>query len=117
MKKGVWALTVLVATVLLFVNPLSSDARGRVFFGARIGVGYPGWWGPRYYWGGPVVGWPYYYAPPPVVVEQPPVYSEPEQEQPYYWYYCQNPQGYYPYVKSCPGGWMQVVPNTTPPNQ
>ena len=24
------------------------------------------------------------------------------------WYYCQNPQGYYPYVKSCAGGWQKV---------
>ncbi len=31
-----------------------------------------------------------------------------------YWYYCTNPQGYYPYVKDCPGGWLQVVP--TPPS-
>ena len=37
-------------------------------------------------------------------------------EQPYYWYFCQDPQGYYPYVKNCPGGWMQVVPQMTPPN-
>jgi hypothetical protein len=57
-------------------------------------------------------GWPYY---PQEVSEAPPAYSEPEQQQPYYWYYCQNPQGYYPYIKSCPGGWMTVVPNVTPP--
>jgi hypothetical protein len=31
------------------------------------------------------------------------------------WYYCQNPKGYYPYVKSCNGGW-QTVP-ATPPDQ
>ena len=37
-----------------------------------------------------------------------PVYIEPE--QPFYWYYCQDPQGYYPYVESCPSGWMRVVP-------
>jgi len=27
-----------------------------------------------------------------------------------YWHYCQKPEGYYPYVKKCPDGWMQVVP-------
>jgi hypothetical protein len=57
-------------------------------------------------------GWPYY---PPEVSEGLPAYSEPEQQQPYYWYYCQNPQGYYPYIKSCPGGWIPVIPNVTPP--
>ena len=29
------------------------------------------------------------------------------------WYYCQNPAGYYPYVKTCPNGW-QRVPSTPP---
>jgi hypothetical protein len=24
------------------------------------------------------------------------------------WYYCENPQGYYPYVKACAGSWKQV---------
>ncbi|RAR57837.1 hypothetical protein C7401_11456 [Paraburkholderia unamae] len=25
-----------------------------------------------------------------------------------YWYYCDAPQGYYPYVRACPGGWQKV---------
>jgi hypothetical protein len=33
-----------------------------------------------------------------------------------YWYYCANAGAYYPYVKDCPGGWMQVVP-PAPPGQ
>jgi len=56
-----------------------------------------------------------------VIVETPPpVYVQPETQQEQrdqYWYYCQDPQGYYPYVKNCPGGWMKVVPDTTPPGQ
>ena len=79
-------------------------------------------WGVNFRWGGPL-WWgpgfaPYgFFAPPPVVVQQqPPVYVQPEPQQTDYWYYCQNPQGYYPYIKSCPGGWMRVVPETTPPN-
>ena len=24
------------------------------------------------------------------------------------WYYCRNPEGYYPYVKACSGGWQKV---------
>jgi hypothetical protein len=60
-------------------------------------------------------GWPYY---PPEVNEAPPTYNEPQQQQqPYYWYYCTDPQGYYPYIRNCPGGWLTVVPNVTPPNQ
>jgi hypothetical protein len=51
-----------------------------------------------------------------VVQQEPPVYVQPE-EEPYYWYYCQDPQGYYPYVRSCPGGWMKVVPDVTPPDE
>jgi tetratricopeptide (TPR) repeat protein len=27
-----------------------------------------------------------------------------------YWYYCNNPAGYYPYIKTCPNGWQQVPP-------
>lgn len=60
---------------------------------------------------------PYYY-PPTVIVRpaEPQVYIERAVPQPQaYWHYCSNPQGYYPYVKECPGGWQQVVP-APPPN-
>ena len=83
------------------------------FWGAAIG----GWpyvgWPYATYAGSPYVGWPY---DPPQATQAPPVYSEPQQQQPY-WYYCSNPQGYYPYVKSCPGGWIPVAPNASPPHQ
>ena len=79
--------------------------------------GYYRGWGPRVYWGVPVVVgpplYPYGYYPPPVVVQQAPVYVQP-QEEPYYWYYCEDPKGYYPYIQNCPGGWMKVEPNTNP---
>jgi hypothetical protein len=75
-----------------------------------IGPGWgPGWWGPTYS----------YYAEPPVVVQQSPeVYVEqaPQSEEPSYWYFCQNPKGYYPYVKQCPNGWMKVEPSPTTPD-
>jgi hypothetical protein len=117
----------LVAVALLLTIPLPSYAGGtKVYFGVHFGPGYypragfrhPGWWGPRLYWGGPVVVEPNYYSAPPVVIQQaPPVYAQPEQPQPEsYWYYCQNPQGYYPYVKNCPGGWMKVIPSPAPSN-
>ncbi len=79
---------------------------------ARLGV----------YIGGPVWGpvWyppPYYYPPQVVVVPppQPQVYIEQAQEQApdsgqQYWYFCKSAQGYYPYVKECPGGWQKVLP-------
>lgn len=58
---------------------------------------------------------PYYYYPPVIVRPEPQVYIEkaapvPAPQTQSYWYYCTNPQGYYPYVKDCPSGWLQVVP-------
>jgi hypothetical protein len=102
---------------------------GGVFFGPTIGFGlYAPYWAP-----------PAYYAPPPVVVQQgygapdpsyaPPVqgYAPPAQgyvppaqgyvppaaeaPNPGNWYYCANPQGYYPYVRSCNGQWETVPAN------
>jgi len=62
--------------------------------------------------------YPRYVEPPPVVVrEQPPAYIPPQlpvAPVQNYWYYCQNPQGYYPYVRQCTHQWMRVVP--TPPS-
>ena len=79
----------------------------------RIWIG-PGWlpygWGPGY------PNYRYYTDyPAPVVIPEQLQASEPGQEQESYWYYCQDPPGYYPYVKSCPGGWMKVVPEAVPP--
>jgi hypothetical protein len=113
MKKV--AIVGLALTILVLGSALPSDAwrghgghfRGGVFIGAPLWWG-PGWWGPGW-WG------PGYYGPPAVVErESPQVYLQPE-SQPSYWYYCQNPQGYYPYIQQCPGGWLQVVPQQAPP--
>lgn len=96
--------------ILLFV-PMSVFAHGYRGYRTSIWIG-PGW-GPG--WGYPM---PYYYAPSPVIIQQPaPEYyfeAAPEQQpqEPAYWYYCKNPEGYYPYVKQCPKGWMKVVPTT-----
>ena len=85
-----------------------------------IGGWAPGWWGPYPYPSYYPYYYPYYqypyYAPGTVVAEEPAV-SDPSQDQDSYWYYCQNPKGYYPYIKTCPGGWMKVVPQSVPPNQ
>jgi hypothetical protein len=129
------AVAILVTIGLLFAMPISGLANNhstRYFFGFNLGVGVPpyygppGWgplpyWGPRPYWGPPavLVAPPYPYPAPPVVVvpQQPQVYVQRNQQGSDYWHYCQNPQGYYPYVKSCPGGWMKVVPETIPPGR
>ncbi len=57
----------------------------------------------------------YYGAPPVVIQQQPPAYVQGNPDPSSYWYYCQDSQAYYPYVKECPGGWMKVVPEATPP--
>jgi hypothetical protein len=110
---------VIAAVVVLMVGFIpgnSADARGG--HGGHVGVGVwlgPGWWGPYPYYYPPYY-YPYYQEPPIVIEQQPEVYVQPApqaEQQPIYWYYCKDPQGYYPYVKQCPGGWMKVVP--TPP--
>jgi hypothetical protein len=58
------------------------------------------------------------YSPPAVMEASPQVYSQQDRQPPQqYWYYCQGAQAYYPYVKDCPGGWLQVVPQPSPPPQ
>lgn len=69
----------------------------------------PGWWGPPY----PAYSYPYPYPAAPGTVVQPP--QGYVQQPPQYWYYCRNPEGYYPYVQSCPGGWTTVQPPAGPP--
>ncbi len=117
---------ILAAVILILASALPSQAdwrgghrgHGGVSFRGSVWVG-PGWWGP---WGYPY-SYPYYapyypyYAEPPVVIErQAPVYVQPnrQHEESDYWYFCAKPQGYYPYVKKCPDGWLKVVPSAPP---
>ena len=88
----------------------SASAGGRVVIG--IGFGFPlGYPAPWYYVPAP------YYHPPQVVYSSPPVYVERQDtvtaRAADWWYYCEQSKGYYPYVKTCPGGWQKVSP--TPP--
>ena len=91
--------------------------------GYGLGLGYG--FGPGYYggYGGYGFGGPYYspyygYSPVISVPVTPPVYIQRQETRPplsppqpaNYWYYCRNPDGYYPYVKKCAEGWLQVPP-------
>jgi hypothetical protein len=85
--------------------------------GGHVGIGLfvgPDWWGPG--WWGPYPYYPYYQSPPVIVQPPPEIYVQPapQAEEPNYWYFCPEPQGYYPYIKTCPKGWMKVVPPGNP---
>jgi hypothetical protein len=113
----------------MFVSGIAhADHHGHVGVGLYFGVPFPGYYYPPAYYPYPYYPYPYY--PPAVVAPapaQPPVYIEQGSAQPtpqqapatpdnYYWYHCDKPEGYYPYIKECPGGWQKVVP-TPPPQQ
>lgn len=86
---------------------------------------YPRYYGPSYYtpyyYPAPVYAAPVVMSPPVVMQPQPQVYIEqprqassvgdvqPQENSPY-WYFCAARNAYYPYVKTCAGGWQQVTP-------
>jgi len=108
MKKIGLSFLALFFVACLMVEGADAHRYGYRRGGARIYLGFPIVAGPLWY--------PYrHYPAPPIIVEQPTVYvQQPRQEKINYWYYCENPEGYYPYIKTCPGGWMKVLPNTNP---
>ncbi len=103
-------------------------ARARVGVGVYIGPGFA--YGYPYPYAYPA---PYYYPdyyPPAVVMSAPsapqyieqgadgnpvPVPGDTAPPAQAFWYHCDRPEGYYPYVRACPGGWQQV-PAQPPPN-
>jgi hypothetical protein len=107
-------------------SALAQHHGGHVRFGFGVFVG-PGFWYPPPYYGFPPYYYPPYYYPPyaypPVVTGPAPPATYIEQgsaqpapaQPPGYWYYCVEPDGYYPYVKECPGGWQRVAPQPPPP--
>lgn len=77
------------------------------------------WWVLDDYWyfyPAPIYPYPTYIPPAVVVQQAPPMPAEMPPAQ--YWYYCDNPQGYYPYVASCNVPWrgVPVAPQTAPQN-
>ncbi|MBL8497955.1 hypothetical protein ABF87_10065 [Nitrosomonas sp. JL21] len=133
MKSSQWIFAITALCLVLGSGGLEAHGHSRFSLGLGYygpgfygGYGYGGYGGygfNRYGFGG--YGYPYYYPPmysyPPTVIvpSTPPVYIQQETQrtpQPTnYWYYCRNPDGYYPYVKDCPGGWLPVSPQ--PPGQ
>ena len=133
----------LLMVVLLIASPINADARGggsghggggrgggRIS-GGHAGIGHRGaghvvivnrggggLWAPLGVVGGVAVlapyGAPYDSTPEAVASEQYPEDVQPYQQGPTYWYYCPNPQGYYPYIKNCPNGWMKVIADAEP---
>ena len=119
--KAMKLVIVLLLLCLAGVGNVMADRGHRPHYRSHFSVVIGPYWGPWYYPPPPFYYTPYY---PPVVIERPapPVYIE---QQPAavpaapapdnYWYYCAAAQGYYPYVKDCPGGWQKGLPQ--PPVQ
>jgi hypothetical protein len=108
MLKRIWLKSALAAVALALGGSLAlapAPAAARVFVHVFAG---PAFFTPFYFAPPPVVYYPppVYYAPPPVVYAPPP--PTPVAPQAQTWYYCDNPQGYYPYVSNCSSGWRQV---------
>jgi hypothetical protein len=126
MKKKTVICLVLVVMVMLIVNVLpvyaARHGHGHSSFRGSVWIG-PGWggWGP-WWWGSPAYPYyyPYYYSGPPVIMqENPSEYVQqpvPHTDEENYWYFCPDSRNYYPYVKTCPSGWLKVVPPQAPPD-
>ncbi|TXI17392.1 MAG: hypothetical protein E6Q62_09155 [Nitrosomonas sp.] len=130
LKRLKWLIIILGLILNTGIEAHGRHSHSHLNFGIGIGGYYPGLYGPSYYgpsfYGFRSFGYspffygPYYSYPPTVVVPvTPPVYIQREQLRPVesqinYWHYCRNPEGYYPYVKNCPGGWIPVAPQPSP---
>ncbi len=70
-----------------------------------------GWWwvvGPSwYFYPSPVYPYPSPWEPPASALVSPPQGTVPSAPPTQYWYYCDAAHGYYPYVPTCPEGWVQ----------
>ena len=115
-RRCSWLAVVLVAG-LAGGTAFADRGHGHVHRHAEVGViigtplFYP-WYGPPFhpYPVYPLYPYSYYPPPPPVYVEQ----RDSTTGQGGYWYRCDNPGGYYPYVKECPAGWRKVLPAPPP---
>lgn len=106
-----------------FRGDFHRDHGGRGRDHGRFGFGFGFWdpwwgWGASDYWGPYPYYYPYYYPPYPAYYAPPAGYAPPQVSAapqatgappPQYWYYCDDPQGYYPYVQNCGTTWKQVA--------
>jgi hypothetical protein len=112
-QRGVSTLVLIAVVLVAGAVPAYAWRGGGVFISPSIVVPFGPYWRP--YWGAYPYAYSYAYpyaysyAYPPVVVQPSPQVSV-QPSPPQYWYYCDNPQGYYPYVGQCPGGWRPVSP-------
>jgi hypothetical protein len=78
----------------------------------EIHDGIPGWWwvagGIWYSYPEPVYPYPDPYAPPEAMDAAPQTLGANLPTPPKRWYHCGSPDGYYPYVATCPSGWQSV---------
>ena len=83
---------------------------GRWWHGRRHGR--VGWWwltGGIWYW------YPARVGVYPAEISTTAVYDyAPEGRSDDSWYYCEDPKGYYPYIRECPTGWQRVSPVPPP---
>ena len=49
-------------------------------------------------------------------ISQPSAQTAPQSDLASFWYYCSDAKAYFPYVRECSSGWVQV-PQTAPPGQ
>ena len=107
------------SAIFLMVCCLYSGSSWAWVHGGRFGFYFGAPFFPYYGYGyGYPYGYPYAYpyyppaiatmpaAPQTYIQQAPPA----QQSQSGYWHYCNNPEGYYPYVKECPSGWRLVEP-------
>jgi hypothetical protein len=87
---------------------------GRGWGGVGVSIGVGPYWGPYGYPYAYPYAYPYVYPytyPPQVYVQPSQQLSIQSPSSPPSWYYCADPEGYYPYVQQCPGGWKTVPPS------
>ena len=109
MRKTVFVLFALLLSIASGSIQAHGPRYGYYYGGPRVVVVapvFPGYYNPCY----PYVC-PLFAEPAPTLYVVPSQVPQPQQ----YWYYCAESKAYHPYVPSCPGGWMKVVPSVPPP--
>lgn len=114
MKARIMLTATLLAVCALYSGSNWARSRFDFYFGVPL---YPYHSYPYYPFQSSYYYPPYYYPPTIITVPvTPPTYiqqSPPQTTQQYpsgYWYYCNNPKGYYPYIKQCTESWQEVEP-------